>query len=73
VTERWGALPLGELHPEDRCAFCGRGGIVGPRRDEQGENQDADLVRTVLAFTRAPAVICVDTVACLRRRQKMKA
>jgi hypothetical protein len=68
VSERWGALPLGELHAEDRCAWCGHGGIVGPIRDREGENEDADLYRTVHPMTLAPCVVCVDTVACERRR-----
>lgn len=57
--ERWGALPLGELHPGDRCAFCGYGSSWG-------------LKRVILASTNAEAPVCKDTVACMRRKLKRR-
>jgi hypothetical protein len=45
-------LPRGELHPYSRCAYC---------------DADADLHSTVLAVTRAWAMVCNDPIACRRR------
>jgi hypothetical protein len=47
-------LPLGFLHPGDRCALCGARGA---------------LRRTVIRATIAEAVVCLDVFLCLRRRQ----
>ena len=60
-SERFGALPLGELHAEGVCAYCGRRGEL-----------ERDLRRTVHRMTLAVAEICVDLVACERRRYKAK-
>ena len=68
LPERWGALPLGELHPEDRCALCGEVGKEWPCIDVAWNS----LHRTVLAYTQAAALVCVDTVACERRRAERK-
>src|SRR5262245_7904657 len=57
--ERWGALPLGELHPKGRCALC----------DHLGE-EGKTLRRTVLMSTHATALVCVDVMACIRRRRQ---
>jgi hypothetical protein len=46
-------LPLGVLHPDSACTFCGA---------------RSDLRPTVLAMTRAGAVVCGEVVACTRRR-----
>lgn len=59
--ELWGALPLGELHTEGVCAYCGAKGEL-----------NAELTRTVLAMTQAVAHICVDLIACERRRYRGK-
>ena len=53
-----GALPLGELHDEGKCARCGQKGEAG-----------VELQRTVLVSTHAVAMVCKDTVACIRRRR----
>jgi len=58
-SERWGALPLGELHPKERCAYCG--------------SATAPTWIITLPMTHARARTCIDTSACERRRQKMKA
>jgi alpha-D-ribose 1-methylphosphonate 5-phosphate C-P lyase len=55
---RLSVLPLGDLHDEGICARCGARGTY------------PELMRTVLASTHARAVVCSDTVACLRRRRK---
>jgi hypothetical protein len=45
-------LKLGVLHSRDRCANCGA----------------ADgLVETTLLWTRARAMVCADTIGCVRR------
>ena len=56
---RWAALPMGELHPFDECAHCGKRGEL-----------DKDLRRTVLMSTHAQAVVCRDMMVCIRRRQR---
>jgi hypothetical protein len=56
AAERWAGLPLGELHPVDKCAFCGI----------RGE----PLIYTVILSTNAPGRRCVDSVACIRRRPR---
>lgn len=61
MRERWGALPLGELHAENVCARCSARGIEG-----------RDLYRTVLVSTLAIAHVCADPVACERRRYRAK-
>lgn len=58
---QWAALPMGELHPFGECAYCGTRGEV-----------DKDLKRTVLVSTHAMACVCVDMVACIRRRRQRK-
>ena len=55
---RWGALPLGELHPEDACALCG--------------NRTRHKHRVVIASTHAIGYRCVDSVACVRERKRRK-
>jgi len=59
--ERFGALPLGELHPEKRCALCGL-----DSRSPGAHNEK--LRQTTLQMTRALCMVCVDIVACQRRR-----
>ena len=61
MAERLGALPLGELHAEGVCAYCGRVGTL-----------DVSLKRTVMQYTRAVAHVCVDTIACERGRSRAK-
>ena len=61
ASEKWAALPLGELHSENRCALCGTLG-----------REDLTLRRTVLALTRAMCHICVDTTACEHRRYEQR-
>jgi len=58
---RFGALPLGELHAEGVCLYCGA----------RGELQ-VELHRTVMAMTQAIAHVCVDTLACQRRRYTLR-
>ena len=62
-AERWGALPLGELHPENACAFCGA---------KEGELPWHGLKLTKLVVTRAWAHVCVDVIACERRRYNQR-
>ena len=45
----------GELHPMDRCALCG--------------SATSELYATLILLTEAPGVLCVDSVACARRRE----
>jgi len=61
MKERWGALPLGELHPEGKCAYCGKVGREGKT-----------LKMTVHPATRAQCLVCVDVVACQRRIERSK-
>lgn len=56
MKEKWGALPLGELHPDNRCAWCG----------VKGE----PMMYTVHKDTLAPCYGCIDYCACIRRRHK---
>lgn len=56
ARERWGALPLGELHPRDRCAFCG--------------DKSAAKKMTIVLSTNAIGYRCLDSVACLRRKRR---
>jgi alpha-D-ribose 1-methylphosphonate 5-phosphate C-P lyase len=52
---RPGALrPVAELHPLDKCAWCGA--------------DDVPLRRVVLRVTQAEAVLCEDVVLCARRQ-----
>lgn len=52
-------LPLEELHPENICAFCAYRG--GPMK------------RVVVRSTLAWGYMCLDSVRCLRRRQRQAA
>lgn len=71
-AERWGALPLGELHAEGVCAFCGaKGPIVEAGYGDPTEFETA-LRRTVHCATIAVADICWDTAGCERRRYRAK-
>lgn len=70
MPERWGALPLGELHPVDRCALCGIEGKEHPIWEPVVG--DVALKRTTLALTRSHALVCVDTSTCERRREQQK-
>jgi hypothetical protein len=54
-------MPMGELHPQDKCAKCG---LVG---------EWPELERVVLFTTRAIAPVCVDKASCVRRRQEKAA
>ena len=56
-----GLVPLGELHAKSVCALCGHEGVL-----------EEDLKRTVLRSTIAVAHVCVDSVACERRRYVAK-
>jgi hypothetical protein len=49
-------LPRGELHPHDRCVWC------GSRGDER--------LRPVTTIAYAGALECEDVVACQRRYRK---
>lgn len=51
-------LPLGELHPRDRCYLCG--------------TRAGALILVVTPETRAQARRCVDAVACVRREQRLR-
>lgn len=57
VRERLRPSEPGELHPLDRCAFCGA-------RESQEE-----LRRILQRWTASPASVCVDVVACARRSE----
>lgn len=57
LRRQWGLLPMGELHPPDRCAYC---------------NHDKDLRRTVIQSTNAIGPVCVDVVGCARRRKQKR-
>jgi hypothetical protein len=57
--QRHALLPLGELHPENCCALCGW--------------KYQPLKQTVLVSTRARGMRCLDSVACVRRRQRLAA
>jgi len=73
MKERWGALPLGELHPEGKCAYCGARGREGALCPDCGfKHQDPTLRLTVHPATRAQCLVCVDSVACMRRVEKRK-
>jgi len=67
ARERWGALPLGELHPDSHCALCGVPAMYG----RYAEGQEP-VRRTQLVTTRAWALICVDVIACERRRYNQR-
>lgn len=54
MKERWGALPLGELHAEGVCYRCGM--------------KSPTLKRTVDRTTLAVAHVCNNPVRCERRR-----
>jgi hypothetical protein len=58
--KRWGLLPLDEfeLHPDDRCAFCG-----DPGRARK---------LSIILSTNAVGYRCLDVVACERRRTALK-
>jgi hypothetical protein len=55
---RWAALPMGELHSPETCAYCGYRGRL-----------DIDMRRTVIVSTHAVGYRCEDVVACARRRK----
>jgi hypothetical protein len=54
-------LRLGErgLHPCDRCAFCG---VLASEA----------ILRPAVLVTLADALVCLDTVACERRRYRAR-
>lgn len=52
------AIAPGALHAIDRCAWCGATDALRP---------------ATLGLTRAPAVVCEDAVACVRRQLHQKA
>jgi hypothetical protein len=54
----WGALPLGELHDEGICAYCGFRG------------EYPALQKTIFVSTNAYAHVCADVMACIRRRNR---
>jgi hypothetical protein len=54
---RWGLLPMGELHPDNQCRYC--------------KNPTA-IQRVVFKDTQAVGFRCIDSVSCLRRRQRSK-
>lgn len=60
MTRKWAALPLGELHQEGVCAFCGF------------RSEYPTLVRVVVQSTHAVGVRCADHMACIRRRRKAR-
>jgi hypothetical protein len=49
---------LGAVHPADRCALCGL------------LDSEAELRPTVLRFTMAQALVCVDFDRCMRERRE---
>ncbi len=55
MSRQWAALPDGELHPQDRCSFCGH---------------RYRLIRVVIASTNAIGYRCSDPVECIRRRRR---
>jgi hypothetical protein len=64
MTGRYGDLrrvQLGELHPAARCARC------------DARARAVELRQTTLAATKGRAVLCVDLVACSRRRYALTA
>jgi hypothetical protein len=54
-------LPLGRLHSHNVCAYCG------------ADANETELKWTVLAMTRAEAVVCAEFADCLRRRTRLAA
>ena len=65
MTERWGALPLGELHAEGICYRCGAQVVTGHREPRVGDiSGRTTLHRGTLAY----ADVCSDPIACERRR-----
>ena len=69
MTERFGALPLGELHAEGVCAYCGHRAELRDRWPWTMSGVPG-LMRTVHVATQAVAHVCIDVVACERRRYK---
>jgi hypothetical protein len=57
--ERIPFLPRGELHPYDRCAYCG-----APARRVR--------LRHATLPTLAGALVCENTVTCIRRRYRAR-
>ncbi len=51
-------LPLGALHPHDRCADCGA--------------RPGHLRRVVMKATLAEGFLCVDVVECMRRARRRR-
>lgn len=72
TAERWGALPLGELHSFGTCALCGVEGEERPNGPYVVAGKSA-LKRTVLAVTRSEAHICLDLIGCMRRQALARA
>jgi hypothetical protein len=72
MAERWGALPLGELHAEGACYRCGQKGLRAQTQEMFDDLHVPMLRRTLLVMTRAWADVCVDVIACERRRYKTK-
>ena len=50
-------VELGDLHPAGRCSWCG------------SRESSSTLKQVALLWTAAPAVVCVDPIACARRRE----
>jgi len=53
-------LPLGELHPDDRCAFC------------DALRSDVAMYETLLYMTRARGLVCEDPLGCLVRKGALR-
>lgn len=53
MKEKWGALPLGELHPDSVCRYCGA---------------KSGLILVVFRDTLTVGPRCEDSVTCIRRR-----
>jgi hypothetical protein len=52
--------PLGEVHPADRCAYCGQDGTKGW------------LDRVTIRATLAVGWLCRDAVECVRRQESQR-
>jgi len=51
------SVEVGELHPSNRCAWCGSWA------------SSSTLRNVIFVWTAAPGAMCVDRAGCARRRQ----
>jgi len=60
-VERLRPIMEGDLHSVERCAWCGARG----RREQVTPRIETRLI----LWTMAPGPVCVDRIACARRRE----